>query len=176
MSNLLTSGVTTALLSADSYAKLSSKPMNMASRELKKVNPDMDFVNRTMSYGAKELNKADKANEKAQEELEEAQKVAKAEKKAEDKAKIEQAIQGNKTENAQLQESASSTQTNKIQESEVLSSEQNATTQDKVEIDPKLLSRIENNAKIVVDTSKIYFNNKVAIKMSAETMKVDIST
>ncbi len=174
MSNLLTSGVTTALLSADSYAKLSSKPMNMASRELKKVNPNMDFVNRTMSYGAKELNKADKANEKAKEELEEAQRVVKAEKKAEDTAKIEQAIQENKVKNTQLQESVSSAQTDKTPSSDDSSRVQNAQIQDSVEINPKSLAKIKNNVKIIVDTSKIYSNNKIGIKMSIENTQVDI--
>ena len=83
MTNLISGGLSYALLSADSSAKAALKPMNMVSRELRKQNPDLELIERAGKYGGNELNRAEEALTKAQEELMESQKIAKQKEKAE---------------------------------------------------------------------------------------------
>ncbi len=95
--SILTSGLTTALLSAQSSAKLASQPMNMVSRELKKLNPDLQIIKRAGSYGGDLMQKADKSLEQAQEEFRKAQEIASEEKKIEEKLKLEEQLTENDT-------------------------------------------------------------------------------
>ena len=90
MTNLISGGLSYALLSADSSAKAALKPMNMVSRELRKQNPDLELIERAGKYGGNELNKAEEALTKAQEELMESQKIAKQEEKAEREEKLKE--------------------------------------------------------------------------------------
>lgn len=48
MTNLISGGLSYALLSADSSAKAALKPMNMVSRELRKQNPDLELIERVI--------------------------------------------------------------------------------------------------------------------------------
>ena len=51
LANLITGGLSFALMSADSSAKAALKPMNMVSRELRKRDPDLELVERASMYG-----------------------------------------------------------------------------------------------------------------------------
>lgn len=90
MTNLLSSGLSTALLAADSSAKAALKPMNMVSRELKKSDPDLELVERAGKYGGNELNRAADALDQAQEELKEARWTARREEKEEAEARLKE--------------------------------------------------------------------------------------
>lgn len=90
MANLITGGLSFALMSADSSAKAALKPMNIVSRELRKRNPDLELVERASMYGGNELDHAGEALARAREELEESQKAAVQEKKAEMEARLEE--------------------------------------------------------------------------------------
>ena len=76
MANLITGGLSIALMSADSSAKAALKPMNMVSRELHKRNPDLELIERAGTYGGMKLDQAEESLEKAREELKEAQEAA----------------------------------------------------------------------------------------------------
>ena len=69
MANLITGGLSFALMSADSSAKAALKPMNMVSRELRKRDPDLELVERASMYGGNELDHAGEALARAREEL-----------------------------------------------------------------------------------------------------------
>ena len=90
LANLITGGLSFALMSADSSAKAALKPMNMVSRELRKRDPDLELVERASMYGGNELDHAGEALARAREELEESQKAAVQEKKAEMEARLEE--------------------------------------------------------------------------------------
>lgn len=90
MTDLLSGGLSFALLSADSSAKAAQRPMNMVSRELKKTDPDLELVERAGKYGGGEIDQAGKALDLAQEELKEAQKKAGRQKKEEMEARLEE--------------------------------------------------------------------------------------
>ncbi len=90
MADLITGGLSFALMSADSSAKAALKPMNMVSRELRKRDPDLELVERASMYGGNELDHAGEALARAREELEEAQKAAVQEEKAEMEARLEE--------------------------------------------------------------------------------------
>lgn len=90
LANLITGGLSFALMSADSSAKAALKPMNIVSRELRKRNPDLELVERASMYGGNELDHAGEALARAREELEESQKAAVQEKKAEMEARLEE--------------------------------------------------------------------------------------
>lgn len=90
MTDLLSGGLSFALLSADSSAKAAQRPMNMVSRELKKTDPDLELVERAGKYGGGEIGRAGKALDLAQEELKEAQKKAGRQKKEEMEARLEE--------------------------------------------------------------------------------------
>lgn len=90
MANLITSGLSIALMSADSSAKAALKPMNMVSRELHKRDPDLELIERAGTYGGMKLDQAGKSLEKAREELKEAQEAARQEEKAEREARLEE--------------------------------------------------------------------------------------
>lgn len=105
MINLLNSGLSTALLSADSSVKSAVKPMNMISREMMKSEPNLGLIERAGSYGTQHLNNANDLVDQAQKELIEAQKTAKAEEKADNKAKLEKkAAENAQKENAAVDE------------------------------------------------------------------------
>lgn len=89
MLNLLNSGLSTALLAADSSAKSAEKPMNMISREMMKDDPNLGVIERAGNYGSQHLNKANESIEQAKKELLAAQTAAKKEEKAEKKADLE---------------------------------------------------------------------------------------
>lgn len=178
MSNLLTSGVTLSLITASSYAKTAAAPMSMASREMKKTDPNFDLINRTMSYGTKELSKADSATKKAQEELQKAQEIARAEDKAEKDAKLEQAIAESKLTKDQLSEVASTDSINtvdKVVDGEIEVSASNATEsikQDTVELSKEVKLKIANtnSVSVSVDVPKVHTESNVEIRKS----KLDI--
>ncbi len=90
MANLISGGLSYALMSADSSAKAALKPMNMVSRELAKQSPDWELVERAGKYGGKELDRAEEALVKAQKELKESQKEAKRNEKAELEARLKE--------------------------------------------------------------------------------------
>ncbi len=90
MMNLLSSGLSYALLSADSSAKAALKPMNMVSRELKKQDPDLELVERAGKYGGKQLEEAQGSLEQAQEELKESQRMARQQEKQEMEARLKE--------------------------------------------------------------------------------------
>ena len=90
MANLITGGLSFALMSADSSAKAALKPMNMVSRELRKRDPDLELVERASMYGGNELDHAGEALARAREELEESQKAAVQEEEAEMEARLEE--------------------------------------------------------------------------------------
>lgn len=90
MTNLISGGLSYALMSADSSAKAALKPMNMVSRELRKQNPDLELIERAGKYGGNELNKAEEALTKAQKELMESQEIAKQKEKAEMEEKLKE--------------------------------------------------------------------------------------
>ncbi len=73
LANLITGGLSFALMSADSSAKAALKPMNMVSRELRKRNPDLELVERASMYGGNELDHAGEALARAREEQKEAE-------------------------------------------------------------------------------------------------------
>lgn len=83
MTNLLSTGLSYALLSADSSAKAALKPMNMVSRELEKRDPDLELVERAGKYGGMQLDRAGDALKQAQEELRESQRTARQQEKQE---------------------------------------------------------------------------------------------
>lgn len=101
MTNLISGGLSYALMSADSSAKAALKPMNMVSRELKKQNPDLELIQRAGKYGGKELNKAEDALAKAQEELIESQKTAKQKEKTEIEEKLKENAEERKEDKSQ---------------------------------------------------------------------------
>jgi vacuolar-type H+-ATPase subunit H len=101
MTNLISGGLSYALMSADSSAKAALKPMNMVSRELKKQNPDLELIQRAGKYGGKELNKAEDALAKAQEELIESQKTAKQKEKTEIEEKLKENAEEKKEDKSQ---------------------------------------------------------------------------
>lgn len=90
MANLISGGLSYALMSADSSAKAALKPMNMVSREFAKQSPDLELVERAGKYGGKELDRAEEALVKAQKELKESQKEAKRNEKAELEARLKE--------------------------------------------------------------------------------------
>ncbi|NBK94312.1 hypothetical protein D5278_20590 [bacterium 1XD21-13] len=90
MTNLISGGLSYALMSADCSAKAALKPMNMVSRELEKQNPDWELVERAGKYGRKELDQAEEALVKAQKELKESQKKAKQDEKAEMETRLKE--------------------------------------------------------------------------------------
>lgn len=90
MANLITGGLSIALMSADSSAKAALKPMNMVSRELHKRNPDLELIERAGTYGGMKLDQAEESLEKAREELKEAQEAARQEEKAEREIRLEE--------------------------------------------------------------------------------------
>ena len=90
MANLITGGLSIALMSADSSAKAALKPMNMVSRELHKRNPDLELIERAGTYGGMKLDQAEESLEKAREELKEAQEAARQEEKAEREVRLEE--------------------------------------------------------------------------------------
>ena len=90
MANLITGGLSIALMSADSSAKAALKPMNMVSRELRKRDPDLELIERAGTYGGMKLDQAGDSLEKAREELKEAQEAARQEEKAEREARLEE--------------------------------------------------------------------------------------
>ena len=96
MANLITGGLSIALMSADSSAKAALKPMNMVSRELHKRNPDLELIERAGTYGGMKLDQAEESLEKAREELKEAQEAARQEEKAEREARLEEKAAENK--------------------------------------------------------------------------------
>ena len=83
MTNIISSGLSYALMSADSSARAATKPMNMVSRELRKQDPDLELIERAGKYGKDELNKADDALTKASEELKKSQEAARHQEKSE---------------------------------------------------------------------------------------------
>ena len=83
MANIISSGLSYALMSADSSARAATKPMNMVSRELRKQDPDLELIERAGKYGKDELNKADDALTKASEELKKSQEAARHQEKSE---------------------------------------------------------------------------------------------
>lgn len=83
MANIISSGLSYALMSADSSARAATKPMNMVSRELRKQDPDLELIERAGKYGKDELNKADDALTKASEELKKSQEAARYQEKSE---------------------------------------------------------------------------------------------
>ena len=90
MTNLISGGLSYALMSADSSARSAVKPMNMVSRELRKQNPDFELIERAGKYGGNELSKAEEALVKAREELKEAQDAARQKEKAELKERLQE--------------------------------------------------------------------------------------
>lgn len=90
MANIITGGLSMALMSADSSAKAAIKPMNMVSRELHKRDPDLELIERAGMYGGMKLDQAGQSLDKAQEELREAQKAASQEEKAEMENRLEE--------------------------------------------------------------------------------------
>lgn len=183
MSNMMTSGLTFALLSADSHAKMSTKPINMASTELKMREPNMNLVNRTMSYGTKELSKSDKASDLAAKELERAKEIAKAEQKAEDEARIEKSRQETKLENEKLNEVVSKNNNNvnttdTVVTTDVTTDATPPVNTDNVEISAEVLAQLASIdvPKIATDTPKIYSENMSAIKLNTSPArpKLDI--
>ena len=83
MANIISSGLSYALMSADSSARAATKPMNMVSRELRKQDPDLELIERAGKYGKDELNKADEALTKASEELKKSLEAARHQEKSE---------------------------------------------------------------------------------------------
>ena len=104
LANLITGGLSFALMSADSSAKAALKPMNIVSRELRKRNPDLELVERASMYGGNELDHAGEALARAREELEESQKAAVQEKKAEMEASLRNGKQRRKRSGSRLRE------------------------------------------------------------------------
>ena len=90
MANIITGGLSFALMSADSSAKAALKPMNMVSREMRKQDPDLELIERAGMYGGNELDHAGEALAKAKEELKESQKAARQEEKAEMETRLEE--------------------------------------------------------------------------------------
>ena len=132
MTNLISGGLSYALMSADSSAKAALKPMNMVSRELAKQNPDFELVERAGNYGGKELERAEDALVKAQKELKESQKKAKQNEKAEMEARLkEKATEKTSEENTQSDE--------KIAENNIVSNN----NFDVVEIDKSITPTIQ---------------------------------
>ncbi len=198
MSNILSAGFTFALLSADSYSMTATKPMTMASQELKKREPDLALVKRTMSYGTQELDKANKSANLASEELKKAQEEAAAKKKAEDAARLEEKRQENKLENEKLQESVGSgnigsgdVTTESVGSADAVVGPESAgsvdgttTTPpvitDSVEISVEVLKQAATTAptsiKVATDVAKTYSPAKVATAVSfAPTVhKIDV--
>lgn len=90
MANIITGGLSMALMSADSSAKAAIKPMNMVSRELHKRDPDLELIERAGMYGGMKLDQAGESLDKAQNELRDAQKAARQEEKAEMENRLEE--------------------------------------------------------------------------------------
>lgn len=188
MSNILSAGFTFALLSANSYSMTATKPMTMASQELKKRESDLELVKRTMSYGTQELDKANKSANLAGEELKKSQEEAAAKKKAEDAARLEEKRQENKLENEKLQESIESgsvgsenVTTESVGSADTVVSPEStgsvdgtATTPpiitDNVEISVEALKQVATTSptatKVATDVPKTYSPAKVATAMS----------
>lgn len=79
MSMLMTTGLTSALLSAKTYYSLAENPMRVASNELKNINIDLGVLDTSLEYGTKQLVKAEFANLQAGIELQKAQAMARKE-------------------------------------------------------------------------------------------------
>lgn len=90
MTNIISSGLSYALMSADSSARAATKPMNMVSRELRKQDPDLELIERAGKYGKDELNKADDALTKASEELKKSQEAARHQEKSETEEQLKE--------------------------------------------------------------------------------------
>ena len=90
MANIISSGLSYALMSADSSARAATKPMNMVSRELRKQDPDLELIERAGKYGKDELNKADDALTKASEELKKSQEAARHQEKSETEEQLKE--------------------------------------------------------------------------------------
>ncbi len=183
MSNLLSSGVTFALLSADTYSNVATKPMTMVSQELKKRNPDLELVNRAMSYGSQELNKAEKASELAQKEMEQSAKEAKAEKEHEDAVRLEETKQKRQYEREKIQalltqESVQTTE--QVLEGEALLSDDatiQAIKKDMVELSQEALAHLsstETKTDIAFDRPQIYLETMRAIHMKTTKPRIDM--
>ena len=116
MANLISGGLSYALMSADSSAKAALKPMNMVSRELRKQAPDWELVERAGKYGGQELNRADEALTKAREELKESQRAARQEEKAEQEKRLKEKAEEKRVDetNAQTAENAETSISNKV--------------------------------------------------------------
>ena len=90
MTNIISSGLSYALMSADSSTRAATKPMNMVSRELRKQDPDLELIERAGKYGKDELNKADDALTKASEELKKSQEAARHQEKSETEEQLKE--------------------------------------------------------------------------------------
>lgn len=185
MSNLITSGVSFALISADSYSKLATKPMNMASRELAKANPDMGYVNRTMGYGVKELGKAEKLADETQEELVKAQEIANAEEKAENEARLNEPKPDTPVEKVATAKEVSNADkvaaTHKDADETVVDTGDSSSTHppkvDTIEISADAMIQLANNQsqKIAIDLPKKYTPNGIAVgpNIAPQPQKID---
>lgn len=187
MVDLMTSGLSRALLAADSSAKTATQPMTLVSREMQKRNPNMEIVERAGKYGSAELKKADKSLNEAQEELKKAQKLAREEKKAEDKAKLEEKIAEKAAEQA-VEQAPEQVQPEVYVESsgEVIdpavaqTPDGNTTVQppqvDTLEMSPEALLKIPQHKKIVVDIPKTYTPTRVAVTADVSPQpKMDVT-
>ena len=173
MSDLITSGVSFALISADSYSKFATKPMNMASRELAKANPNMEYVNRTMGYGTKQLGKAEKSVDEAQEELVKAQEIANAVEKAENEARLNEPKPDTPVEKVATAKEVSNAEmvaaTDKVADGTVVDTGDSSSTHppkvDTIEISADAMIQLANNQsqKIAIDLPKKYIPNGIAV-------------
>jgi len=90
--DLLTSGVMSGIIGAESQMKIANVSMAVYSKEASKRNPDQDKLNRALGYTNDSIKAAMKESKKAGKELEKAQIAAKEQEKVERAAQLEKAI------------------------------------------------------------------------------------
>ncbi len=74
--NLMTSGLSNALMSAKSYSVNAISPAQKVSREFKSVNPDLEYIQKHISASTTQMNYASQATELAKSELIKANQLA----------------------------------------------------------------------------------------------------